>query len=234
MVQACRVITAPLLLGVFGGQRPRPTLSQIVRRRALVTMAAASKTVLVPIANGTEEMEAVIVIDVLRRAGATVDAASVSPDGSLAVKCSRGVVLQADKTITECQGISYDMIVLPGGMPGAENLRDCGILIDMLKAQQKVGKPFAAICASPAVVLETHGLLDGTKRATVHPAFEGPLQNNGRVDIQHRVVVDGNVTTSRGPGTAFEFALTLVSQLFGKEKAAEVAGPMVMYPHDLP
>lgn len=182
-----------------------------------------SKQVLVPIADGIEEIEAVCVIDVLRRSGAEVIVASVD---SLQVTASRGVKLVADVLITECVDRSYDLIALPGGMPGAEHLRDSKELIKILKQQQRAGRLYGAICASPAVVLQYHGLLEGRK-ATSHPNFSDKLEN--RVDIDSRIVVDGNCVTSRGPGTAIEFALKLVESLFGSEKASEVAGPMIVH-----
>jgi 4-methyl-5(b-hydroxyethyl)-thiazole monophosphate biosynthesis len=180
-----------------------------------------SKKVLVPIADGIEEIEAVCIIDVLRRAGAEVTVASVD---KLQVTASRGVKLAADKLISQCAGETYDLIALPGGMPGAEHLRDCKELETMLKKQSKENRLFAAICASPAVVLLHHGLL-GQHRATCHPNFVERLSNTEAVES--RVVVDGNLVTSRGPGTALEFALTLVELLFGKEKAVQTAAPML-------
>ena len=180
------------------------------------------KKVLVPIADGSEEIEAVCIIDVLRRAGADVTVASV--DG-LQVTASRGVKIVADTLIADCAGIAFDLIALPGGIPGAEHLRDSVELIRLLRRQQAEGRLCAAICASPAVVLHHHGLLGGRK-ATSHPSFIDRLENRERADS--RVVVDGNLITSRGPGTAIEFALKLVELLFGSEKAAEVGKPMVL------
>ncbi|GLC39578.1 hypothetical protein PLESTM_000913900 [Pleodorina starrii] len=186
--------------------------------------AQAEKRVLVPVGNGTEEMEAVIVIDVLRRAGALVTVASV--EDSPSIVCSRGVKLVADKLIDECTNHCYDLIACPGGMPGAERLRDSAVLESMVRAQKDSGRLYAAICATPYVFFESKDLLGG-KAATAHPAFSDGLKDQSKV--LDRVVVDGNLTTSRGPGTAFEFALSLVKQLFGEEKARQVAGPMVMY-----
>jgi protein deglycase len=180
------------------------------------------KKVLVPIADGTEEIEAVCIIDVLRRAGAEVAVASV---GEKTVNCSRGVQIVADKLIGDCTSESFDLIVLPGGVPGAQNLRDSADLKDLLKKQAGVGGFFAAICASPAVVLQAHGLLKN-RRATSHPGFADQLEPND--SIESRVVVDGNCITSRGPGTALEFALALVEILYGEEKAKEVGAPMVL------
>jgi len=181
-----------------------------------------SKSVLVPIANGTEEIEAVAIIDVLRRAGADVTVASVD---DLQVTASRGVRLQADCLIADCRLETYDLIALPGGMPGAERLRDCEALQTLLRQQQSGGRLYAAICASPAVVLEHHGLIGG-RRATCHPAFVSRLHNAQAAEA--RVVVDGNCITSRAPGTALEFALQLVTLLYGQEKAQEVAEPMLV------
>jgi protein deglycase len=180
-----------------------------------------SKKVLVPIADGTEEIEAVCIIDTLRRAGADVSVASVT--GKLQVLASRGVKIVADTLIADCVGKVYDMVVLPGGGKGAENLRDCKELTDILKGQQKQGGLYGAICASPAVALEHHGLI-GNRKATCYPSFASKLQNH----VDSHVVVDGNLVTSQGPGTAIEFALKLVELLFDKAKSSEVAKAMLV------
>jgi 4-methyl-5(b-hydroxyethyl)-thiazole monophosphate biosynthesis len=179
------------------------------------------RRVLVPIADGTEELEAVTIIDVLRRAGARVTIASV---GALQVTASRGVKIVADCLIADCTEQVYDLIVLPGGMPGAENLRNSKELEAHLKEQRDHGRMYGAICASPAVVLHAHGLLS-RKRATWYPTFAGKMPEAGVTT--DRVVVDGQVITSQGPGTALEFSLKLVSLLFGEEKAGEVARAML-------
>lgn len=178
--------------------------------------------VLVPIADGIEELEAVTIIDVLRRAGAEVTVASV---GNRQITASRGVRLVADKRIGECLAEHFDMIALPGGLPGAEHLRDSGELIQLLNRQIQEKRQFAAICASPAVVLGHHGMLQNTS-ATCHPSMHSRLASKKLSPA--RVVVDGNCITSQGPGTALEFALTLVERLFGKAKAQTVAAPMVV------
>jgi 4-methyl-5(b-hydroxyethyl)-thiazole monophosphate biosynthesis len=178
-----------------------------------------SKKALVVIADGTEELEAVTIIDVLRRAQAHVTVASV---GSKQITASRGVKIAADALISDCAGKTYDLIVLPGGMPGAEHLRDSSVLAQLLKAQAESASLYAAICASPAVVLKAHGLLDG-KKATCYPSSMSELPNAEDA----KVVVDGNCITSQGPGTALEFALKLVELLFGPEKSQEVAKAML-------
>jgi 4-methyl-5(b-hydroxyethyl)-thiazole monophosphate biosynthesis len=181
-----------------------------------------SKRVLVPIANGTEEIEAVCIVDVLRRAGALVTLASVNGPQ---ITASRGVKLVADQRIADCLNETYDLIVLPGGMPGAEHLRDSKELEVLLKRQQQKGLLYAAICASPAVVFQSYGLLD-RRRATCHPTFVQLLKDTSAVES--RVVVDGNCITSRGPGTALEFALKLVELLFSGQKAREISEAMLV------
>lgn len=180
------------------------------------------KQVLVPIADGSEEIEAVTIIDVLRRAGARVTVAGV---GTLQITASRGVKIVADKLITECAGETYDLIALPGGMPGAENLRNSKELIRLLEDQRAQNRWYAAICAAPAVVLAPLGWL-AERHATCHPSFSGQL--GSAIFSTDRVVVDGRCITSQGPGSALEFALTLVAVLFGENKAADVASPMVI------
>lgn len=182
-----------------------------------------AKTVLVPIADGSEEIEAVCTIDTLRRSGAQVTVASVMD--RLEITASRGLKLVADKLIGACINETFDAIALPGGLPGAEHLRDCEELIAMLKQQRQTGRIYAAICASPVVALQHHGLL-ADKKATCHPGFADKLHNPEAVE--QRVVVDGNCVTSRGPGTAIEFALKLIELLFDADKAQKVAQPMLV------
>jgi len=181
------------------------------------------KTVLVPVADGTEELEAVAIIDILRRAGAAVTVASVS--GSRQITASRGVVLIADSLIEECTDRDYDLVVLPGGIPGAENLRDSPALTGLLKRQRDTSGLYGAICASPAVVLEHHGLLAG-RQATCHPGFVDGLADKARID--ESVVMDGTCLTSRGAGTAIAFALALVERLFGETTRDEVAASLAI------
>jgi protein deglycase len=181
-----------------------------------------TKRVLVPVADGTEEIEAVTIIDVLRRAGADVTMASV--DG-LQVTASRGVRLVADCLIGQCLDHPYDLVVLPGGMPGAEHLRDSRELQRILQRQCDAGRLVGAICAAPAVVLASHGLLEN-RRATCHPNHVKSLHHPSAAGA--RVLVDGTVVTSQGPGTAMAFALKLVEMLFGREQMEAVAAPMIV------
>ncbi len=176
-----------------------------------------SQTALIPVANGTEDIEAVTLIDVLRRAGFSVIVASVG--SAREVTCANGTRIVADTLHADVAGRSFGLIALPGGMPGAEHLRDTPALIAQLRAQDARGALFGAICASPGVVLGTHGLI-GARRATAYPGFEGLLPAGSFVD--QRVVRDGHLVTSRGPGTALEFALALVEALGHADLAAQL------------
>lgn len=182
-----------------------------------------SKKVLIPIAKGSEEIEAVCLIDTLRRAGAEVTVASI--ETGLQVEASRGVKLVADCFISDCASEIYDFIVLPGGSLGAERLRDSSPLVVLLKKQKTSGRYYGAICAAPAVVLEHHGLIDG-RRATAYPGFSDKLSNQEAVSS--RVVEDSQCMTSRGPGTALEFAIEIVRVLYGEEKANDIASAMLV------
>ncbi|MBU8911811.1 MAG: DJ-1/PfpI family protein [Desulfobacterales bacterium] len=175
------------------------------------------KKVLVPVAQGTEEMEAITIIDVLRRAGASVIAASVD---EINIKASGGIEFKADRLIKDCMDEQFDLIALPGGIPGANNLRDSKELKVLLGKQADQQKYYAAICASPAIVLHHHGLVT-PGRVTCHPGFVDMI-DNGNI-VESNVVVDGNCITSRGAGTACDFALKLVELLYSKEKKKEVA-----------
>ncbi|CAA3009861.1 DJ-1 homolog B-like [Olea europaea subsp. europaea] len=195
-----------------------------IKRFSFTVMASSAKKVLVPVANGTEPLEAVITIDVLRRAGADVTVASV--EKQLCVDACHGVKIVGDALISDCADTAYDLISLPGGMPGAATLRDCKTLESMVKKQAADGRPYAAICAAPAVALGSWGLLKGLK-ATCYPSFMEQLSSSATA-VESRVQKDGKVVTSRGPGTAMEYSVTLVELLYGKEKADEVSGPLVM------
>ncbi len=176
--------------------------------------------VLVLLAQGCEEIEAVTVIDILRRAG--VEVASAGLD-DLPVLASRGVMLLPDTTLDLAQHQSFDMIVLPGGQPGTDNLKADKRVIALLRQMAQQGKYLAAICAAPSV-LAAAGLLDGRK-ATCYPTC---LDDYPKVDLQTAAVVeDGKLITSRGPGTAMDFALTLVERLVGKAKRLEVEVALV-------
>ena len=171
--------------------------------------------VLVPLAQGCEEIEAVTIIDILRRAGIQVVSAGLDDQPVLA---SRGVLLLPDAELDAVLDEDFDMIVLPGGQPGANNLKADKRIITLLQKMSQQGKYVAAICAAPSV-LASAGLLDG-KQATGFPGALDPFQKVIQQDAA--VVEEGKLITSRGPGTAMDFALTLVERLVGKVKRQEV------------
>lgn len=176
--------------------------------------------VLVPLADGCEELEAVTIINLLRRAGIDVVTAGLKPG---VVKASRGVQLVPDMTLDEALRDDYDMVVLPGGMPGATHLKNDARLIQLLKQMAAAGKYTAAICAAPMVLAEA-GVLEG-RRATSYP---GSLDGIPGVTLSTDAVVqDGTVLTSRGPGTAMDFALTLVEVLTGSGTRQQVEAGLV-------
>jgi 4-methyl-5(b-hydroxyethyl)-thiazole monophosphate biosynthesis len=166
-------------------------------------------TVLIPLAEGCEELEAVTLIDLLRRAGVTVVTASLAEQRQLIA--SRGTCIVADTTLSAVIDDSFDMIILPGGQPGTNHLNADVRLHDKLKSQVNDNKYVAAICAAP-LVLATAGLLYGC-HAT---AFPNVLKQEEWPDItllNDSVVIDNKVVTSKGPGTAMDFALTLIELL---------------------
>lgn len=174
-------------------------------------------SVLVPLAQGCEELEAVTIIDLLVRAGAQVTSAGLQAGP---VRASRGVVLLPDTDLDTALQQDYDMMVLPGGMPGAQHLQDDPRIIQRLQQMAAANKYTAAICAAPKV-LAAAGLLDG-KRLTSYPGFLDQQTPTGAIYLQDAVVRDGLVITSRGPGTAMDFALSLIEILFDKARRDEV------------
>ncbi|PHR30098.1 MAG: DJ-1 family protein [Desulfotalea sp.] len=181
------------------------------------------KKVLVPLAAGFEMVEALSVVDVFRRAGVHVDLVAVADE--LQVISSHGVPVLTDKYISDCTDVQYDLIVLPGGIPGAEILAASQPLAQLLRKQNDAGRFYAAICAAPALVLGSQGLLDG-KNATCHPVFAEQLPSQQYTD--QSVVVDKNCITARGAGASIEFSLKLLEVLIGEDKRDEVAKQMAL------
>ena len=173
--------------------------------------------VLIPLAPGCEELEAVTMIDLLRRAGIEVTTAGLEPGP---VTASRGTVLVPDKPLEDVAGEDFDLIALPGGLPGATHLQQNATVQTLLRDMAKAGKYTAAICAAPKA-LASAGLLEG-KRATCCPGSLNQLELGSTVLVDDAVVIDGTVVTSKGPGTAMDFALTLIELLSGKETRLEV------------
>jgi len=182
--------------------------------------------VLVPLAQGCEELEAVTIIDLLRRAEINVTTASLDTGSQVsAVTASGGVVLIADLTLDEAMAHDYDMIVLPGGLPGADHLDNDPRIHELLKKTAAQGKYTAAICAAPKVLANAR-LLEG-KSATSYPGVIDKMNLNNTIVKEDAVVRDDKVITSRGPATAMEFALTLIETLCGAEKRNEVAAGLL-------
>ena len=170
------------------------------------------KKVLIPLAQGCEELEAVTIIDLLRRAKIDVTTASLDDDIIIA---SRGTRLLADKPLDTVLDETFDMVILPGGLPGADNLNNDGRIHQLLKRQSAENKLLGAICAAPKVLAHA-GLLTG-KKATSYPGALDAYQKMNINETGSAIEIDGNVITSRGPGTAMDFALQLIELLTDKD-----------------
>jgi 4-methyl-5(b-hydroxyethyl)-thiazole monophosphate biosynthesis len=179
------------------------------------------KKAVVCLANGFEEIEAIGIIDILRRAEIFVTVISIT--GVREVRGAHDIGVMADDLFENAELSGYDMIVLPGGMPGSQNLKDHPGLTGIIKDFNTKGKLLGAICAAP-MVLGGLGILEN-KNATCYPGFSHYLK--GAHMQADRVVEDHNIITGIGPGAVFDFALKLVERLVGKEKAALVAGQML-------
>ncbi|MBN4080543.1 DJ-1/PfpI family protein [Beggiatoa alba] len=178
--------------------------------------------VLVPLAHGCEELEAVTITDLLTRAGMDVVTAGLDDQP---VKASRGMRLIPDTVIDTVMEDTFDLIVLPGGLPGADYLQNDSKIQAKLKNMAFQGRTIAAICAAPKA-LASAGLLDG-KRFTNYPGSLDHSMIKDAIYLEEDVVVDGNIVTSRGPGTAMDFALTLIEILSGKETRDKVEAALM-------
>ncbi len=178
--------------------------------------------VLVPLAQGCEELEAITIIDLLRRAEIEVTTAGLDQD---TITASRGVKLVPDTDLDTALEDDYDMVVLPGGLPGADHLDNDPRVIELLKKMAASDKFTAAICAAPKALAHA-GVLDG-KKATSYPGFLENLDLPNTQLSEQSVVKDGKVITSRGPGTAMDFALELIEVLVGVDKRNEVESALV-------
>lgn len=173
------------------------------------------------LADGFEEIEALTPVDLLRRAGVETKLVSIYP-GRKSVEGARGIGVICDITIDEAK--DADIFVLPGGMPGTVNLLECDRLMSLIDERNLKGKRIAAICAAPARILGQRGMLKG-KRATCYPGMESLME--GATAVTDSVVTDGNLTTSRGLGTAVDFACELVKLMCGRQKADEIRASVV-------
>ena len=188
---------------------------------------ASEKRVAVFVAPGLEEIEGLTVVDLLFRAGVPCDTVAITPDRE--VTSSHEVRIVCKRSLFD-EGFSfadYDMLVLPGGIPGTPNLRACEPLCAELSARAAAGRPLAALCAAPSILAEL-GLLEG-RRATSNPGFQHVLAERGAVLLADEpVVVDGNLITSQGAGTAMLFALEIVRHYLGDEAVERVREGVVL------
>lgn len=176
------------------------------------------------LAEGFEEIEALTVVDLLRRV--SIDIKTVSVSGEKMVSGAHGIAVNADISISDVNWSDANMLVLPGGMPGTKNLAACDVLMENVKGFAANGKYIAAICAAPALTFGAAGLLNG-KKATCYPGMESHM--TGAQCSLDDVVVDGNIITSRGMGTAIAFALKIVELLTDKETADKLGTAIVHY-----
>ncbi len=172
--------------------------------------------ILVPAAHGSESLETVTLVNVLRRA--ELDVSLTSVEESTALNMTRGVRIQADCCFADIQDQTFDAIILPGGENGAGTLGSHKALIAKLSEQRLAHRWYGGICAAPALSLSPNGLLDG-KQATCHPQFREKLLHF----VDRAVVIDGHCITSQGAGTGLEFALTWVETLLSKQAREQVA-----------
>jgi 4-methyl-5(b-hydroxyethyl)-thiazole monophosphate biosynthesis len=181
-----------------------------------------AKKVLVLLADGFEDVEAVTPVDYLRRAGAEVTTAGV---GGKKVKGSRGIAVEPDAVLSELPSVDWDAVVVPGGMPGAANIAASALCGKLLRKAAETDRVVAAVCAAPAGVLFPLGILAG-RRFTCYPGMEKDV--SGARWSDERVVVDGNIITSRSAGTAGEWSVAIIAKLFGEEAASEVAKAVLL------
>lgn len=179
--------------------------------------------ILVPLAEGFEETEAIAIVDVLRRASLEVVTASLAKK---LVMGAHGVAVEADLLWDEVDQSEVHAIVLPGGMPGTTNLRDDPRVLELVRRLSDEGRLTAAVCAAPLVLAEA-GVLDGGVPFTCHPSTRPLLEAHSPLEGP-RVILSGSVITSQGPGTALEFALACVEHLVGGERAGELAEAMMV------
>ncbi|XP_043258241.1 protein dj-1beta-like isoform X2 [Colletes gigas] len=182
----------------------------------------AKKTAILLIADGSEEMEAVITVDVLRRAGVDVTVAGLSE--TPCVKCSRDVKICVDASLKDLVNQKYDVVIMPGGLGGSKAFASSAEVGKLLQQQEKENRVIAAICAAPTA-LKAHGIAKG-KQITSYPAMKDQLTDEYKY-LEDKVVTDGNLITSRGPATAFAFGLAIVEKLLDKETANNVAKGML-------
>lgn len=188
---------------------------------------ASEKRVAVFVAPGLEEIEGLTVVDLIFRAGIPCDTVAITPERTVTSSHEVTIVCKRSLFDEDFSFDDYDMLVLPGGIPGTPNLRACAPLCEELAARAAAGRPLAAICAAPSILAEL-GLLEG-RRATSNPGFQHVLAEHGAVLLADEpVVVDANLITSQGAGTAMLFALEIVRHYLGDEAVERVREGVVL------
>lgn len=185
---------------------------------------APNKSALVVVASGSEDIEFITVVDVLRRAKINVITASVEETEKVILQSNN--VFYADKKFMDVSKEAFDVIVIPGGMKGSNTISACSEVIEKLREQKNQNKWYAGICAAPKIVFEAHGLIDDVE-AIAYPGFEKSFKNKGK----GRVCVSKNCVTSLGPATAMEFALKLVELLTDQTIALELSQQLILHPN---
>ncbi|XP_014295172.1 protein dj-1beta [Microplitis demolitor] len=204
------------------GANSNKLISGICLSNKLFRRAMAKKSAILLMADGAEEMEAVITADVLRRAGIEVTIASIT--GNDCIKCSRDVKICADAQLDAVKNNNFDAVILPGGLGGSKALASSKEVGELLKKQENEGRVIAAICAAPTA-LKAHGIAQG-KQITSYPSMKDQLTDYYKYS-EDIVVTDGNIITSRGPATAYAFGLAIVEKVLNKEAAVPVAKGML-------
>ncbi|OXU22956.1 hypothetical protein TSAR_002127 [Trichomalopsis sarcophagae] len=207
-----------LLLRTFAASANCLFRENLRRSSTALFSTMAKKTAVCLLAEGAEEMEAIVTVDILRRAGVSVTVASITDKEC--IKCSRDVKICTDAKIGDIEGQKYDAVILPGGV-GWKNLAASAKVGIILKAQESESKVIAAICAAPNV-LKAHGIAKG-KKITSYPSVKNDLTSDYSYIDDQIVVTDGNLITSKGPATAYAFGLAIVEKLVDKETAQKVA-----------
>ncbi|WP_444913905.1 DJ-1 family glyoxalase III [Microbulbifer sp. TRSA007] len=182
--------------------------------------------ILIPVADGNEDIETIAIYDILSRTDAELALASIMP--SRRITTLRNLVIEAPCSIEDCLDSTWDLIALPGGKEGAEQMHNSAPLIKLIREQLESGRWLGAICTAPVIVLGRQGLITNFK-ATCYKTFRGELSQYVKETSDQRVVVDRNLVTSQSPGTAIEFAFELVTCLFGKELSQEIAQTVNVY-----
>ncbi|CAD5217570.1 unnamed protein product [Bursaphelenchus xylophilus] len=186
-----------------------------------------SKTALIIASDGSEDIELTVVSDVLRRANVEVTIASLQNKPT--IELARKLKINVDKLLNEVKDTEFDAVILPGGQPGSDNLAADATVGEVLRRHEAAGKIVAAICAAP-IAFKAHGIAKGGV-LTSYPSFGDRLKEGGYQYSEDRVVVYKSVVTSRGPGTAFDFALKIVQLLAGDEVAQKVRSAMLLTPN---